>query len=162
MLRDKNLIPLSHQHQHALALCVRIDRASPISETDLGAWRAEIAQLFQTEIGLHFAAEEQVLFPVARRFRELIPLVDDLVADHAVLRKSFAQAHELSAGNVTASAQLLATHVRKEERQLFEALQTLMSAEELAELGQRLDAALKDAAQACLLPSEATRLRPAK
>ena len=27
MLRDRNLIPLSHQHQHALALCVRLDRA---------------------------------------------------------------------------------------------------------------------------------------
>ena len=26
MLRDRNLIPLSHQHQHALALCVRLDR----------------------------------------------------------------------------------------------------------------------------------------
>ena len=162
MLRDKNLIPLSHQHQHALALCVRIDRASPIGEADLGAWRAEIAQLFETEIGIHFTAEEQVLFPAARRFRELIPLVEDLVADHAVLRESFAQAHELSAPNVTASAQLLATHVRKEERQLFERLQALMSAEEMAELGQRLDLALKDAAQACILLTEATRLRPAK
>ena len=27
MLRDKNLVPLSRQHQHALALCVRINRA---------------------------------------------------------------------------------------------------------------------------------------
>ena len=162
MLRDKNLIPLSHQHQRALALCVRIDRASPIGEADLGAWRAEIAQLFETEIGIHFTAEEQVLFPAARRFRELIPLVEDLMSDHSVLRESFAQAHELSAGNVTASAQLLATHVRKEERQLFERLQALMSAEELAELGQRLDLALKDASQACILPTEATRLRPAK
>ena len=162
MLRDKNLIPLSHQHQHALALCVRIDRASPIGEADLGAWRAEIAQLFETEIGIHFTAEEQVLFPAARRFRELIPLVEDLMSDHSVLRESFAQAHELSAGNVTASAQLLATHVRKEERQLFERLQALMSAEEMAELGQRLDLALKDASQACILPTEATRLRPAK
>jgi iron-sulfur cluster repair protein YtfE (RIC family) len=162
MLRDKNLIPLSHQHQHALALCVRIDRASPIGEADLGAWRAEITQLFQTEIGIHFTAEERVLFPVARRFRELIPLVEDLVADHAVLRESFSQAQELSAANMKASAQLLATHVRKEERQLFEGLQVLMGAEELDELGKQLAVALKDAEQACLLPSEATRLRPAK
>jgi hemerythrin-like domain-containing protein len=162
MLRDKNLIPLSHQHQHALALCVRIDRASPIGEADLGAWRSEITQLFESEIGIHFAAEEQVLFPAARRFRELIPLVEDLLADHAVLRESFARAQELSAANVTASAQLLATHVRKEERQLFEGLQALMSAEGLAELGKQLDVALKYTTQACILPTEATRLRPAK
>ena len=28
MLRDPNLVPLSRQHQHALALCVRINRAA--------------------------------------------------------------------------------------------------------------------------------------
>ena len=43
MLRDKNLIPLSHQHQRALALCVRIDRAQPIPDADLLTWQAEIA-----------------------------------------------------------------------------------------------------------------------
>ena len=36
MLRDKNLIPLSRQHQHALALCVRIDRASPVGRRRSG------------------------------------------------------------------------------------------------------------------------------
>jgi hypothetical protein len=41
-------------------------------------------------------------------------------------------------------------------------MQELMTQEELALLGQSLDQALKDAAQTCVLPSEATRLRPAK
>jgi len=59
MLRDANLIPLSRQHQHALALCVRIDRALPVGDSDLAAWQSEITQQFQTEIGVHFAAEEK-------------------------------------------------------------------------------------------------------
>src|SRR6202023_1030558 len=71
MLRDKSLIPLSRQHQHALALCVRIDRASPIADSDLAAWQAEVTQLCQAEIEIHFTAEEQALFPAARRFEEL-------------------------------------------------------------------------------------------
>ena len=50
MLRDKSLIPLSHQHQRALALCVRIDRAQPIPATDLESWQAEIEQHFEQEI----------------------------------------------------------------------------------------------------------------
>ncbi len=66
MLRDKNLIPLSHQHQRALALCVRIDRAQPIPDADLEAWQAEIEQQFAQEIRIHFSAEESVLFPAAR------------------------------------------------------------------------------------------------
>ena len=63
MLRDKSLIPLSHQHQRALALCVRIDRAQPIPAEDLQAWQAEIEQLFEQEIGIHFAAEEECDLP---------------------------------------------------------------------------------------------------
>ena len=34
MLRDRNLIPLSHQYQHALALCVPIERALNIQFLD--------------------------------------------------------------------------------------------------------------------------------
>ena len=164
MLRDRNLIPLSHQHQRALALCVRIDRASPIGEADLSAWQAEIAQLFQGEIRVHFAAEDNILFPAARRFPELNPLVEELLLDHFMLRESFAEAEArtMSASDVSAFAQGMSGHIRKEERQLFERMQELMNQEELALLGQNLDQALKDAAQACVLPSEATRLRPAK
>jgi hypothetical protein len=75
MLRDKNLIPLSHQHQRALALCVRVDRAQPIPAADLESWQTEIEQHFEQEIKIHFAAEEQVLFPTACRFPALVPLV---------------------------------------------------------------------------------------
>ena len=106
MLRDQSLIPLSRQHQHALALCVRIDRASPIGDADLDAWQTEIAQHFQTEIGIHFAAEEHVLFPAARKFEELIPLVEELLFDHFMLRESFANAEvrKMSATDLSAFA----------------------------------------------------------
>jgi len=161
MLRDKSLIPLSRQHQHALALCVRIDRASPIPEADLPAWQAEIAQLFQSEVRFHFVAEEQVLFPAARKFQELIALVEDLLSDHASLRQSFAQAEArtLNAADLSAFAQHMSAHIRKEERQLFERMQESMSPEELALLGHQLDEALKDAVQACSVPMDDTRPR---
>jgi iron-sulfur cluster repair protein YtfE (RIC family) len=162
MLRDKSLIPLSHQHQHALALCVRIERASPIPEGDLAAWLAEIEQIFQTEIGIHFAAEESVVFPAARNFRELNSLVDDLLADHVWLRDQFARTQKLSPGEVRELAQRLSGHIRKEERRLFEKMQELMSGEQLAVLGRNLEDALRDAAQTCILPTEKTRLRSAK
>jgi hemerythrin-like domain-containing protein len=164
MLRDKNLIPLSHQHRHVLALCVRIDRASPIPVSDLPAWQTELAHLCQTEIAIHFAAEEQVLFPSARRFSALIPLVEDLLTDHTALRHRFAKAEsrEMSADDLSATAQLLSAHIRKEERQLFEHLQKLLNHEDLAILGSQLHEALKGASQVCALPTEATKLRSAK
>jgi hemerythrin-like domain-containing protein len=162
MLRHKSLIPLSHQHQKALALCVHIDRAQPIPGADLLAWQAEIEQHFEQEIRIHFSAEEQVLFPAARHFPELVPLVEELIADHASLRKSFSQAAQrhMSAERLPAFARQLSAHIRKEERHLFERLQQLMNPGELAALGARLELALKDAAPSCILPNATTKLKP--
>lgn len=164
MLRDKNLIPLSHQHQHALALCVRIERASPIAESDLPAWQTEIAHIFQSEIKIHFAAEEEVLFPAARRFAELIPLLKELLSDHEWLRTQFALASSetMTSEAVRDLATGLSAHIRKEERQLFEQLQERMSNEEIASTGRKLDEALKGSEQACILPTPATRLKSAR
>ena len=164
MLRDKNLIPLSHQHQHALALCVRIERASPIPQLNLPAWQEEIVLLFRAEIGIHFAAEEEIVFPAARNFPELVFLIDELLTEHTSMRRTFSQAQrsQLSAEELSRLAQQLSAHIRKEERQLFERIQKLMDAAELAQLGEKLERALKDADPACLLPNEATRLRPTK
>ena len=75
MLRDKNLVPLSRQHQRALALCVRLDRAFQAREVDPQAWQSEMQQIFEGEIALHFATEEKELFPVAAQFSELQPLL---------------------------------------------------------------------------------------
>jgi hemerythrin-like domain-containing protein len=159
MLRDKNLVPLSRQHQHALALCVRIDRASPIPEPDMAAWQTEIAQHFRAEIRIHFAAEEQFVFPPARAYPELNLLVEELISEHAWLRERFAKAEAqgMSGEEIAEFAQALSAHIRKEERQLFERLQDEMSEEDLAVMGQRLDQVLKDAEQACIVPAKSPR-----
>ena len=156
MLRDKSLVPLSRQHQHALALCVRIARASPLAESDLAAWQAEIAQHFRSEIRVHFAAEEEFVFPPAGEFAELKLLVDDLLLDHAWLRERFARAEagSLSGVDITEFARRLSEHIRKEERGLFERLQEMINREELVLIGQQLEQALKEAEQACSLPAK--------
>ena len=164
MLRDKSLIPLSHQHQHVLALCVRIQRASPIPQNDLGAWQAEIVQLVESEIVMHFAAEEQIVFPAAEKFEELNALVKQLIFEHANLRTMFTKTQEngLSSNELLVLARSLSAHVRTEERLLFERMQQLLSNEELGVLGSKLQSVLKDSEEACRLPSATTRLRPAK
>jgi hemerythrin-like domain-containing protein len=155
MLRDKSLIPLSRQHQHGLALCVRLSRAIDGDEVDLDAWQAEIAQQFERETAAHFAAEEKEVFPLAARFAELRELVQQLLAEHEVLRGLFsrAAARDLDALGLAEFADRLAAHIRKEERQLFEAMQQLMSAEELTALGGVLEGVLP--AEVCGLSSRA-------
>jgi hemerythrin-like domain-containing protein len=164
MLRDKNLVPLSHQHQHVLALCVRLDRALQADEVQPEVWQQEIQQIFEQEIAMHFAAEEKKVFPIAAGFPDLKNLVNELVAEHEALRGMFAQAASRTLGNagLRVFADALSKHIRKEERELFEGMQRLLSAEELAGLGRALEAALRDVSNACLVPTEATRLRPKK
>lgn len=167
MLRDKNLIPLSHQHQHALALCVRIDRAVKVADLDMLAWQAEIQQIFVAEIHNHFDAEERELFPAAAGFAELAPLVDELLSEHTLLRDYFALATErtMDPDKLHDFAKKLSAHIRKEERQLLEVLQRLLTPEELARVGTQLANTLNgtDSDQAsCSIPNPATRLRSRK
>lgn len=162
MLRDKNLVPLSRQHQHALALCVRIDRALQAGETDCAPWQAEMWQLWQQEVALHFSAEETLLFPAAARFPELQELVSQLLDEHRTLRTAFERASngQLDSEALRAFGAQFSVHIRKEERQLFERLQKLLDAEQFTRLGDQLQSALAGAADACIIPTEATRLRP--
>lgn len=158
MLRDKNLVPLSRQHQHALALCVRISRAHLSTPAELKAWQSEVEQHFALEIQYHFAAEEEHLFPMARRYGNLDSLVDELVTEHAQLRKDFARAkaRELDGPELRQFAETLSTHIRKEERQLFEDMQKHMTAAELATIGEGIESALAAVPQACITPTEQT------
>ncbi len=154
MLRDRNLVPLSHQHQHALALCVRIERALRKAPLDLASWQVEIASEFVQEVQFHFAAEEQVLFPAARRFAELASLLDELIQEHGQLREHFARAKEgtMDASEVEDFVKLLSSHIRKEERQLLEDLQKLLSSAEMKAMGAELERVLRDAVRTCQIP----------
>jgi hemerythrin-like domain-containing protein len=141
MLRDKNLIPLSHQHQHALAMCVRLDRALAKGDADLGAWQEEIAGIWEGEIRFHFEAEEKVLFPAAEKYSPLRPLVKQLLSEHGTLRGFFERAKmgRLDAAALKTFGETLSQHIRTEERQLFEECQRQMPAGEMACAGTAID-----------------------
>ena len=162
MLRDPALVPLSRQHQHALALCVLIQRslASEASPAAIQHWESEAARFFADEVTHHFAAEETLLFPAAERHAALRPLVLELLAEHAALRAQVQAAgeHRLGAAGLKELADQLSAHVRKEERQLFEELQRLETAEAMVRLGAAMDAYFRDSgmpAESCGLPFRA-------
>lgn len=153
MLRDPSLIPLSRQHQHALALCVRIDRSLKAGIADLDNWQPQIDEQFRQEIRFHFDAEEAVLFPAAEGCG-LTHWANELKAEHQNLRRYFAlaSARAMTAADLREFADLLSTHIRKEERDLFEELQRRMSPADLQRLGAQLETSLQEASQACALP----------
>ena len=147
MLRDPALVPLSHQHQHALALCVRIGKAfEEAGETpDVHPWEQEIVKQFDEEISAHFLAEEKHLFPLASQFEGLWQLVDELRIEHTLLRRYVekARARNFTVTDLQVFTASLSEHIRKEERQLFEALQLLISPEVLNSAGAEIASFLR-------------------
>jgi len=136
MLRDPSLVVLSHQHQHALALCVRVDRALQHGEEGREELSSDILGLWAAEIERHFVAEEKMLFPVCRK-AGMAQLVNELLAEHEDLR---ACVKRIDVGPVRLEdvrhfVDTLSAHVRKEERQLFESCQKLIGPAELEKLG---------------------------
>ena len=164
MLRDKALIPLSHQHHNALALCVRIQRSLSPEHADRWApaepeqLQELIDTLFRNEIQYHFQAEEEVLFPAATALPELALMAKELLAEHESLRQYAAQAaaRKLGKAELQAFAGLLSGHVRKEEGQLFEQLQKALSPAELKALGEKLEAYFSSSG----MPGPACEVRP--
>lgn len=141
MLRDMNLVPLSHQHQHALALCVEIERSLHSHDASLAFWQDRIQAAFDGEIELHFQAEEQILFPAAERYEHLTMLVSELLAEHTVLRsyRYSAMAFSMTSLDLLDFSRFLSGHIRKEERGLFEGVQLVMDADELGRIGKAFE-----------------------
>jgi hemerythrin-like domain-containing protein len=145
MLRNKNLIPLSHQHQHALAFCVSIDRAlANPAAMETGTIQQEITRLYESELANHFEAEERFLFPAAEQLEEMSSLVDELRIEHGLIRRGVkrAEARDLTVSDIQVFAASLSAHIRKEERELFEAVQQRLTPEELERVGREIEQAL--------------------
>lgn len=160
MLRDRNLVPLSHQHQHALALCVRIGKnfAEVHDTPDVHRWEQEIVQLFDDEMAFHFLAEEKHLFPAASQWEELQQLTDELMIEHTLLRRNVerARARQFTVTDLQVFTATLSEHIRKEERQLFEALQRLLTSDEVNRLGAEMEHFFQTSGMAgasCAIPS---------
>jgi hemerythrin-like domain-containing protein len=145
MWRDPSLHPLSHQHQHGLALSVIIDRglkADP-SEKTANDLADKVAVTWSVELQGHFQVEEEILFPAVKPYLESAGIVTDLIEQHRQI--------ETLIGNIAASSgparvelliefgQLLSKHIRIEERQLFEEIQVRLSKDEIAFLGKQID-----------------------
>lgn len=133
--RHPALIPLSHDHQHALALAFRLHHPSPpgpvtaVTPASTPESRAaEVRDLWTRELVTHFQAEEAVLFPALRRHvgadDPAHALIAALLAEHERMRTlvdalGSAPDDDARGPLLVAFADLLEAHVRTEERQLF-------------------------------------------
>ena len=138
MLRDPSLIPLSHQHHNALALCVLTRRslAKDASPANIARLARRVIDRYELELVNHFEIEEQVLFPVCGP----MPLIDRLLAEHRQIEALVASLREApSAALLEQFCALLPAHVRTEENELFEEIQRCLARDVLDQTGREID-----------------------
>lgn len=138
MLRDPNLIPLSHQHQHGLALCVMTRRslAADSSTQNIGRLAQRVIDRFEIELTNHFEVEEQVLFPACGP----MPLIPELIREHRTLESLVGELRTAPSTDLLERfCTLLSDHIRREENDLFQQIQHDLPHDLLERVGKEID-----------------------
>lgn len=146
MKRHPALVPLSEEHQHALALAHRIKLS--VKETGkAAALAAEVGVFWEKSLAAHFRAEEEHLFPEAETAVRgndgsgVMAEVKALLGEHGELRRlveAIQKDADAMAENLEKFAVRLHDHVRREERVFFPMAEAALSEEALARVGEAL------------------------
>lgn len=148
MKRDQSLVPLSHQHQHGLALCVLIRKGleaeQPPPAAKVDELKRMVDSLWAAELQGHFQIEENTLFPtILAALDDTLEVVDLLTDQHRdiedIVRLIKAAPSDEAVDPLLELADLLERHIRIEERELFQTVQARLGAAELDDLGRRLE-----------------------
>lgn len=133
MKRNKNIIPLSHDHHFGLLCCWKI-RQGLKKNIVLERIKKYVDYFWNHQLKEHFKEEEEILFPyledefsskVAKEHRELELIFNEI-------RKN------TSVKNLENFANLLDDHIRFEERQWFPHLENHLNEDQLIEIGKAL------------------------
>jgi mannose-6-phosphate isomerase-like protein (cupin superfamily) len=117
MKRHPALVPLSHDHQHGLV------QARRLRHGDVDGF----ADFFAHELVRHFRQEEELVFPLLAEVGAEPPELSHALLEHQRIRA-------MASRPDAALGELLAEHIRLEERVLFETIQRVVPDERLTAL----------------------------
>ena len=137
MKRSPALAGLSRDHHEALAVALRLKRAT---DTDASAAKQRLAD-YLARIGEdHFDVEEEVLLEPLATTADGAALGARMVAEHRRLRTLSADLAEAAIARLHELGAELDRHVRFEERELFPHLEHELTPAALAQIGAALAA----------------------
>lgn len=127
MKRHTVLVPLSREHYRTLLLAQAIKKGAPAYRgmpVDLEGKREAFLNHFAQNLIAHFRKEEALFAKLERRFTDVDELIRELVAEHRLIESLADKLNRFISieENLNELGHLLESHIRKEERQLFEIL----------------------------------------
>ena len=132
MKRHKSLIPLSQDHHNGLMLAQLIKKGAPEYKDlpkDIDGKISYTLNVWHNELKFHFKNEENVLFPaVSGKSQEIDILINELNNEHSLIELKIIELNDPtdSEKQLDDLGNLLELHIRKEERILFEKIQSIL------------------------------------
>jgi iron-sulfur cluster repair protein YtfE (RIC family) len=129
MKRHESLIPLTHDHHHALAQARQLKLAANADGAERLERSEEFLRFYDTDTLTHFHQEEETVFPLAIDDAEAMPLLERAMMEHLRIHAAVSLLrHETegagsAAGTMMKLAELLEDHIRFEEKELFPLLE---------------------------------------
>lgn len=145
MKRHKALVPISREHHQMLLLAQLLKKDAPLyrglpEDTEgkaLYAW-----QQWKEFIKLHFKREEECIFALVRnKSGEIRNLCKQLISEHLLMKEKFEQLMQRTDKEewMDQLGKLLESHIRNEERVLFEKIQETLNEDEMQLLEMNLE-----------------------
>lgn len=145
MKRHPALIPLSQDHQKGLLLAQLLKKNAPeykgLPKDPIGKMNYA-KEVYNNELDQHFKEEEEFVFPYLKgRNKEIDELVTEILSEHKILKKNILSLKEGISliDKMDKIGYLLESHIRKEERDLFEKVPQVLSDGELELIKQKFD-----------------------
>lgn len=144
MKQHEELHSLSQEHHHGLMLAQLIKAGSPEYKglpKNLEDKKSYTINFFEGNLVTHFQKEEDILFPPSRgKTEEIDKQIDELIERHKKIHLIF---NKLDKSNFLQKdldelGILLEAHIRKEEREFFQLIHEVLSADDLKKLESQL------------------------
>ena len=133
--RHAGLLPLTHDHHHALAQARRLRVAAGGDASGLTEQAEEFLRFFDEHTVTHFREEEEILFPLVVGESEAEPVLARVMLDHLRIHALVgALRSEVDAEAAVAVAGALENHIRLEEKTVFPMIERLVAADSLSGL----------------------------
>ena len=132
--RHESLVPLTHDHHHALAAARRLERAAGTEASERTTQARAFIEFFENDTLAHFREEEELVFPLIIDAPDARSTLIQLLLEHVQLHSLVGKLRaELGAGEPASEtmkriAALLQDHIRLEEKVLFPSVEQLAPA----------------------------------
>ena len=134
MKRDEHLIPLTHDHHHALVQAKRLRKAAAAAPDQRNGTAREFVDFYEKDTLLHFREEEEVVFPLVVDHSEAQPALVRLLIEHLRIHALVAELRGgletdgASGETMSKIAGTLEAHIRFEEKTMFPLIERLAGA----------------------------------